>query len=82
MARIIERHPTVCFVDGLAYDNPPGSRHATRWEDAQETLRQDWEQHQHSWALDWNAASPAIRDAWDRPLQPGDTQSAADQRSA
>ena len=51
-----------------------------RWEDAQETLQRDWAQHNHSWALDWDAASPAIRDAWDRPLQAGDTQSAADQR--
>jgi phage tail tape-measure protein len=51
-----------------------------RWEDAKDNLRQEWEKHQHSWALDWNAASPAIRDAWDRPLQAGDTQSAADQR--
>src|SRR5450759_4141051 len=23
---LIRRHPTVCFIDGLAYDNPPGSR--------------------------------------------------------
>src|SRR5579864_4571419 len=21
---LIRRHPTVCFIDGLAYDNPPG----------------------------------------------------------
>ena len=50
------------------------------WDDAQVALRRDWETHEHSWALDWNAAAPAIRDAWERPLQPGDTQSAADQR--
>lgn len=30
---LLRRHPEVCFVDGLAYDNPPGSRNATRWED-------------------------------------------------
>jgi hypothetical protein len=48
------------------------------WNDVEPELRRDWEQHSHSWALDWNAASPAIRDAWNRPLQPGDTQSAAD----
>ena len=24
---ILARHPQVCLVDGLAYDNPPGSRH-------------------------------------------------------
>jgi len=35
---ILRRHPTVCFIDGLAYNNPPGSRHPTRWEDVQELL--------------------------------------------
>jgi len=35
---ILRRHPQVCLVDGLAYDNPPGSRHAKRWEDAEELL--------------------------------------------
>src|SRR5262249_37307363 len=24
---------TVCFIDGLAYNNPPGSTNATRWQD-------------------------------------------------
>jgi two-component system, OmpR family, sensor histidine kinase KdpD len=33
---ILSRAPTVCFVDGLAYDNPPGSRNPTRWQDVQE----------------------------------------------
>src|SRR5712672_3498395 len=23
---LVNRHPTVCFIDGLAYDNPPGAR--------------------------------------------------------
>jgi phage tail tape-measure protein len=50
------------------------------WDDAQADLRRDWEKHQHSWTLDWNAASPAIRDAWERPLEAGNTQSAAEQR--
>jgi two-component system sensor histidine kinase KdpD len=36
--KLIQRHPTVCFVDGLAYDNPPGARNPTRWEDVQELL--------------------------------------------
>ena len=27
VAAILARHPQVCLVDGLAYDNPPGSRH-------------------------------------------------------
>ncbi len=36
---IIRRHPDACFVDGLAYDNPPGSRNSTRWEDAKELVQ-------------------------------------------
>ena len=35
---IVRRRPAVCFIDGLAYDNPPGSRHATRWQDVEELL--------------------------------------------
>src|SRR5579864_7370254 len=35
---IIRRHPQVCLVDGLAYDNPPGSRHEKRWQDVEELL--------------------------------------------
>ncbi len=35
---IIHRHPTVCFVDGLAYNNPSGSRNQTRWEDVRDIL--------------------------------------------
>jgi two-component system sensor histidine kinase KdpD len=37
-AAILKRHPSVCLVDGLAYDNPPGSPHASRWEDVNELL--------------------------------------------
>jgi two-component system sensor histidine kinase KdpD len=37
-AAILKRHPSVCLVDGLAYDNPPGSKHASRWEDVNELL--------------------------------------------
>jgi two-component system sensor histidine kinase KdpD len=33
---ILARHPQVCLVDGLAYDNPPGCRHAQRWQDVEE----------------------------------------------
>jgi two-component system sensor histidine kinase KdpD len=33
---LIKRHPAVCFIDGLAYDNPPGARNPTRWQDVQE----------------------------------------------
>jgi len=35
---ILKRHPGVCLVDGLAYNNPPGSRRASRWEDVNELL--------------------------------------------
>ncbi len=35
---IIRRHPKVCIIDGLAYNNPPGSRNPTRWQDVQELL--------------------------------------------
>jgi len=37
-AAILKRHPAVCLVDGLAYDNPPGSPHPSRWEDVKELL--------------------------------------------
>jgi two-component system, OmpR family, sensor histidine kinase KdpD len=36
---IILRHPAVCVIDGLAYDNPPGVRNPTRWQDVQELLK-------------------------------------------
>jgi len=36
---LIRRHPAVCFIDGLAYDNPPGLRNATRWQDVQDLMR-------------------------------------------
>jgi two-component system, OmpR family, sensor histidine kinase KdpD len=32
---VIRRRPTVCFIDGLACDNPPGARNPKRWQDAQ-----------------------------------------------
>src|SRR5580704_15481152 len=35
---VILRHPQVCLVDGLAYDNPPGSRHPKRYQDIEELL--------------------------------------------
>jgi two-component system sensor histidine kinase KdpD len=34
----LRRHPSVCLVDGLAYDNPPGSRHRKRYQDVQEVV--------------------------------------------
>lgn len=35
---LIKRLPAVCFIDGLAYDNPPGSRNPTRWQDVQDLV--------------------------------------------
>jgi len=35
---IKRRHPEVCLIDGLAYDNPPGCEHAHRWEDVNALL--------------------------------------------
>jgi two-component system sensor histidine kinase KdpD len=35
---ILRRRPGVCIIDGLAYDNPPASRHAKRWQDVGEIL--------------------------------------------
>src|SRR5262249_53020863 len=35
---VLRRRPQLCLIDGLAYDNPPGSRHAKRYEDVQELL--------------------------------------------
>jgi two-component system, OmpR family, sensor histidine kinase KdpD len=36
---LIRRHPAVCVIDGLAYDNPPGARNPTRWRDVEELLK-------------------------------------------
>jgi two-component system sensor histidine kinase KdpD len=35
---VLVRRPQVCLVDGLAYDNPPGSRHPKRYQDVEELL--------------------------------------------
>jgi two-component system, OmpR family, sensor histidine kinase KdpD len=35
---ILRRRPQICLIDGLAYDNPPGSRNAHRWQDVEELL--------------------------------------------
>jgi two-component system sensor histidine kinase KdpD len=35
---ILKRHPQVVLVDGLAYDNPPGSPRAKRYQDVEELL--------------------------------------------
>ena len=36
---ILKRHPAVCLVDGLAYDNPPGSTNPSRWQDVEQLLK-------------------------------------------
>lgn len=36
--RILQRHPQVCLVDGLGYDNPPGCASQKRWQDVQKLL--------------------------------------------
>jgi len=35
---ILRRAPKVCLVDGLAYDNAPGSPHEKRWQDVEQLL--------------------------------------------
>jgi two-component system sensor histidine kinase KdpD len=35
---VIRRRPAVALIDGLAFDNPPGSRHPHRWQDMEELL--------------------------------------------
>ena len=32
------RYPQVALIDGLAYKNPPGSKHVERWQDVEELL--------------------------------------------
>lgn len=38
---VVKRHPQVCLVDGLAYDNPPGSPRPKRYEDVEALLDAD-----------------------------------------
>jgi two-component system sensor histidine kinase KdpD len=40
VAAVLRRRPAVCLIDGLAYDNPPGSRHRKRYEDVEEIIEQ------------------------------------------
>jgi len=35
---VIRRHPQVALIDGLAYDNPPGSLNPHRWQDVEQLL--------------------------------------------
>ena len=36
---VLRRHPQVCLIDGLAYDNPPEAPRPKRWQDAEELLK-------------------------------------------
>jgi two-component system sensor histidine kinase KdpD len=36
VAALLQRHPSLCLIDGLAYKNPPGSNHPHRWQDVEE----------------------------------------------
>jgi two-component system sensor histidine kinase KdpD len=36
--RLLRRRPQVVVIDGLAYANPPGSRHPERWQEIEEFL--------------------------------------------
>lgn len=38
VSAILARRPQVVLIDGLAYDNPPGSRHSKRYQDVEELL--------------------------------------------
>jgi len=38
MPALLARNPRVCLIDGLAYDNPAGSRHARRYQDVEDLL--------------------------------------------
>jgi len=35
---LVRRHPKVCVIDGLAYNNPAGARNPARWLDVQDLL--------------------------------------------
>jgi two-component system, OmpR family, sensor histidine kinase KdpD len=35
---VLRRRPGVVLIDGLAYQNPPGSKHPDRWQDVEELL--------------------------------------------
>jgi two-component system, OmpR family, sensor histidine kinase KdpD len=38
VSAVIRRHPQVALIDGLAYDNPPGSPNPHRWQDVEQLL--------------------------------------------
>jgi len=38
VSTVMRRHPQVALIDGLAYDNPPGSQNPHRWQDVDQFL--------------------------------------------
>jgi two-component system, OmpR family, sensor histidine kinase KdpD len=38
VAAVIRRHPQVALIDGLAFENPPGSFNSQRWQDVEQLL--------------------------------------------
>jgi two-component system sensor histidine kinase KdpD len=36
---VLKRRPQMCLIDGLAYDNPPGSPHPKRYQDVEQLLQ-------------------------------------------
>jgi len=38
LAGLFRRHPQIVLIDGLASDNPPGSRNPQRWQDVEDLL--------------------------------------------
>jgi two-component system, OmpR family, sensor histidine kinase KdpD len=39
LEQVLKRKPQVALIDGLAYENPPGSRYAQRWQEIEELLQ-------------------------------------------
>ena len=39
LGAVLARRPAVALVDDLAHHNPPGARHATRWQDVEDLLQ-------------------------------------------
>jgi two-component system sensor histidine kinase KdpD len=45
LAAVFRRRPQVCLIDQLSFNNPPGSRHAERWQDVDEILQRCHRHH-------------------------------------
>ena len=61
--RDFDRDYAPAYRMGTEYRNEAGRRN---WDEAEPQLKQRWEQERAGSGLDWAAASPAIRDAYDR----------------